>query len=234
MGSVIDRILEDEEREHEIRYKAMKKARIEAMKKLDLPRVIGFTGKAKSGKDTAASVLVHEIGSGNCTTMAFADPLKQIAMIFGFTKEQCYDQSKKEIEDEFWGITPRKFLQITGTECFRNNFRTDCWTKLLEKRVLDIRKRMAEGEMVPWLILVTDVRFPNEVDCIKSLGGIVVKVTRPTIDTSGNMYKHPSEVFIDELKADISIENTFDNVDDYKSHCKTMFMEWLKKEQLVI
>ena len=96
MSSVVDKMMEDEEREHEIRYKAMKKARIEAMKKLDLPRVIGFTGKAKSGKDTAASVLVHEIGSGNCTTMAFADPLKQIAMIFGFTKEQCYDQSKKK------------------------------------------------------------------------------------------------------------------------------------------
>lgn len=233
MSSIVDRIMEDEDRRWEEKCGAMRDSRIKLMQTLKLPRVIGFAGKAKSGKDTAASVLDKYVGSGNCATMAFADPLKQIAMIFGFTKEQCYDQSKKEIEDEFWGITPRKFLQITGTECFRNNFRTDCWTKLLEKRVLDIRKRMAGGEMVPWLILVTDVRFPNEVDCIKSLGGIVVKVTRPTIDTSGNMYKHPSEVFIDELKADISIENTFDNVDDYKSHCKNIFMEWLKKEQLV-
>lgn len=234
MGSIIDNLMEEEERKWDEQHKAMVTARIEAMKKMKLPRVIGFTGKAKSGKDTAAAVLSSYIGSGNCTTIAFADPLKQIAMIFGFTKDQCYDQTKKEIEDEFWNITPRKFLQIIGTECFRNNFRTDCWTKLLEKRVLDIKTRMEQGELVPWLILVTDVRFPNEVECIKQLGGVVVKVTRPSIDTSGTMYKHPSEIFIDELDADISIENTFDNVDDYKSHCKNMFMEWLKKEQLVL
>ena len=185
--------------------------------------IIGFTGKAKSGKDTAAEVFRELAGYDNCEVMSFAQPLKEIAMIFGFTREQCYNQELKEVVDEFWGITPRKFLQLTGTEMFRNHFREDCWTKLFTRRIIDLQKK----KTVPKFVLVTDVRFPNEVDCIRRLGGFIFKIQRPSLSTSSNMYKHPSEIYIDELQADLIITNDCENLDDYKSRCKNIFMEWI-------
>lgn len=192
------------------------------------PLIIGFTGKAKSGKDTAAEVL-KSLGGCNVKSMAFADPLKEIGRIFGFSNSQMYDQEEKEKIDSFWGVTPRKFLQITGTECFRQQFREDCWTKLLERRVTKCDDFLKEGFLhAPWIILVTDVRFPNEVECIQRLGGTICKVERPSLNTSGEMYKHPSEIFIDELHADILIRNTFDNVNEYKAHCVAVFEDIFK------
>ena len=38
--------------------------------------------------------------------------------IFGFTKEQVYGDLKDVVDSE-WGVTPRKVLQIMGTELFQ-------------------------------------------------------------------------------------------------------------------
>ena len=218
MGSILDACAERERETHENKSN-------DVIPKNKLA-IIGFTGKAKSGKDTAAEVFRELAGCDNCEVMSFAQPLKEIAMIFGFTREQCYNQDLKEVVDEFWGITPRKFLQLTGTEMFRNHFREDCWTKLFERRIINLKKEITG----PKCVLVTDVRFPNEVDCIRRLGGSIFKIQRPSLSTSSNMYRHPSEIYIDELKADLIITNDYDNLDDYKLHCKEIFMEWVNKK----
>jgi hypothetical protein len=96
-------------------------------------RPIGITGKIAAGKDTFADMLVaHE--SQMFTKYSLASPMKKIANeVFGFTNKQLYDHARKEVVDPFWDITPRRFLQILGTDMFRDVFRDDVWLKLAEK-----------------------------------------------------------------------------------------------------
>ena len=56
--------------------------------------IIAFSGRMKSGKDTAADFLVELRGFHR---MAFADNLKKMCMhVFGLTEYQCYTQKGKE------------------------------------------------------------------------------------------------------------------------------------------
>jgi len=53
-------------------------------------------------------------------------------------------------------------------------------------------------------VVIADVRFGNELDVIHSLGGVVVKVVRPSLN---NGDCHASEKTIDELNGDYEIIN---------------------------
>ena len=81
-----------------------------------MKKLIGIIGKKQSGKDTIADYLVQNKGF---IKYSYAFPLKNGAMeIFGFTKEQVYGDLKEVVDPE-WGVTPRKVLQIMGTELFQ-------------------------------------------------------------------------------------------------------------------
>ena len=200
------------------------------------PLYIGFTGAAKAGKDTAADALALHLKSlgYNVLRMSFAEPLKKIGEIFGFTKEQMTDQNLKEVVDDFWGITPRKFMQLVGTEMFRNNLCHDCWVKLLIKRAqmaieqtpkytggsnptINEALRCRGNEDVLWvpdaIILISDVRFENEAEGIIKEGGFVVRIKRPSLIQSDESWRnHASEkmlapIFIkDRIINDCSLE----------------------------
>ena len=141
--------------------------------------LIGFLAKRKHGKDTAADYLQDNY---NFTKKSFAGPLKLgIQKWFLFTDEQLHTDKKEEI-DPRWGISPRKAYQIIGTELVRNTFpnllfnemklNTSFWIKNF-----DIRYKESTGNIV-----VSDVRFQNEVDYIRKQGGIVIKIHRPCMD----------------------------------------------------
>lgn len=77
-------------------------------------------------------------------------------------------------------LTPRKILQLLGTEAGRQIIHPDIWVNATMANykpisgTMDVRR---SKETFPnWLI--TDVRFPNEVKAIKDRGGIVIKVMR--------------------------------------------------------
>lgn len=53
-------------------------------------------------------------------------------------------------------------------------------------------------------IVITDVRFPNEIEMLKQFGGTIVKVVRNKIQLDNHM----SELSIDNLNADIIIFNS--------------------------
>ena len=77
----------------------------------NLPKVIGITGLKRSGKDTIGGIFVKKY---NYTRLAFADPLKNIVKImFNFNNEQL-NGDLKEVEDEYWNVTPRKTMQFMG------------------------------------------------------------------------------------------------------------------------
>lgn len=158
-------------------------------------KLIGITGKARSGKDTAARHLVmnHEF-----VRLAFADPLKLAAQeIFGLTAEQTWSDELKEIVIQRWGMAPRKMFQLLGTECVKPFFGEDMWIKRLDMNY-EILKDSDN-------VVVTDVRFDPEADYIRSKGGIIVEVRRGT-GLAGEAGGHVSERGLSK-PADLVIEN---------------------------
>ena len=97
--------------------------------------IIGLTGHAKSGKDTLAGALwtyaalgkQFKGGRTEWHKLAFADGIRKIGKIFGFTEEQMTNQELKEtFVHPVWNITPRVFMQRVGSEMFRNHLDKDC------------------------------------------------------------------------------------------------------------
>jgi hypothetical protein len=163
-------------------------------------RPIGITGKIAAGKDTLADALVaHE--SQMFMKYSLAQPMKDIAMnVFGFTKDQLYDHDLKETTDKFWDITPRNFLQIMGTDMFRDVFRDDVWLKLAEKHMKEHEDKH---------VVIADIRFVNEAEFIRDLGGVIIKIERPGQPEAEGAVKHVSEQGIpDELIDHVLINNS--------------------------
>ena len=166
--------------------------------------VIGITGRKYNGKDTIGKLFVDEFGF---TQLAYADPLKDVCKnIFGFDNDQLYG-NKKEVVDDFWKVTPRKVLQFVGTNLFREQTHQviphvgkDLWVQVMKKKILDGLKNNPTAKFV-----VTDVRFQNEADLIKELGGIVIRVTRDSVNDY--IDSHQSESMIDGLNVDCDVKN---------------------------
>lgn len=178
--------------------------------------LIGITGRKKSGKDTIGKFLINEYGF---VRVAFADALKEACkIVFGFTDEQVYDDRLKEIVDEYWNHSPREILQKVGTELFRDglpklceHISNDIWIRSVDRKIKNLRK---EGHT---RIVITDVRFPNELDYIQKLNtsnsngfiGESWKVSRPSLlkDIDPNLPVHASEALIDDFECDTKFVN---------------------------
>ncbi len=100
------------------------------------PRLIGFAGKARSGKDTAGEYLVDNY---NFLRYSFAQPLKDATKImFGLTDEQINDKEKAA---EPWGMSPRDLYQRVGTDIARN-IDVNVWVKgadMFVKKILSVQ-----------------------------------------------------------------------------------------------
>jgi hypothetical protein len=137
--------------------------------------LVGILGFIGSGKGTAGEIL-QDMGF---TSLSFASNLKDVAAIMfdwprhlleGDTKES---REWREQPDEFWSkelgykISPRNVLQLLGTESVRDIFHKDFW-------ILSLKKKMRYGQNY----VITDVRFPNEMNFIHQQGGILIEVQR--------------------------------------------------------
>lgn len=88
--------------------------------------IIGIAGRAHSGKDTVADFLVEHFGF---VKQPMASPLKEAAkVIFLLTDEQVYG-SLKEVVDPRWNMTPRRILQLLGTDAVKPTFGRDLWAR---------------------------------------------------------------------------------------------------------
>lgn len=173
--------------------------------------LIGITGRAGSGKDTAAGYLQHRYGF---TPMAFADPLKQAAAtLFNLPEHFFHDRELKEQVVEDWGMSPRRMLQILGTDAIRANFGADFWIK----RWLQEYRSMAASDNV----VLTDVRFNNEAQVVRDLGGSILHIHRPQparleADAAAHMSEMPVHVLPRQDKAlvnDGTLDDLFAKID---------------------
>ena len=140
--------------------------------------IIGICGLIGSGKDTVANYLVDQ---HQYKRESFAGALKDaVASVFGWDRQLLEGATPEAREwreqvDTCWAerlnmpeLTPRWVLQYWGTEVCRKSFHNDIWIASLEHRLLQ-----QDSDIV-----ISDVRFPNEVEVIKKAGGKVWWVQR--------------------------------------------------------
>ncbi len=140
--------------------------------------VIGFVGLIGAGKDTAADYLVNFHGFRRDS---FANTLKDaVSQVFGWDRTLLEGRTAEAREwreqvDEWWAerlgmpnLTPRWILQYWGTEVCRQGFHDDIWIASLENKMRKTRDN----------IVISDVRFPNEITAIKKAGGLIVRIKR--------------------------------------------------------
>lgn len=142
-----------------------------------MKRIIGIVGFIGSGKNTVGDFLVD---SYQFETMSFASSLKDaVASIFGWPRDMIEGSTSesrlwREQPDDYWSkklerpVTPRWVLQNLGTDVLRTHFHNNIWIWSLENRLLKTDKS----------IVITDVRFPNELDMIYNQGGEIWWVQR--------------------------------------------------------
>ena len=165
--------------------------------------LIGIHGRIGHGKDTVADFLME------------LNPLFEKHKFANFLKEFCAKLIGCDVSDfesqEFkntslpseWDVDGRpmlvrELLQRAGTEGGRIGIHPDVW---VNTTLRDYRSDLH------WV--VSDVRFPNEADRIKKLGGYLVKVVRETLPRPS--HEHESETALDSYdKWDYIIYNNYD------------------------
>ena len=161
--------------------------------------LIGICGAAGSGKDEVASVLVGEFGY---IRNKFADPLyEMVAAMTGYTVSQLQDRRLKEKPISLLDSkTPRQLLQTLGTDWGRTMVHSEVWIRSVQRRV---ERALEDGRHS----VITDLRFDNEAEWIRSLGGQVWRVDRAVPEDVACLSPHSSERGIRNDLVDRVIEN---------------------------
>lgn len=188
--------------------------------------LIGINGFKKAGKGATAEA-VEKLYAGNVLGVGFADKLKILAAkALGYTTlsdEDCI-ALMNQWKDTGWleggevgGIAPevaisgRQYLQNLGNEA-RNVFGDTFWIDMVLPN---------PGAMEGWIgqpavtaamqlrypgvdcLCITDLRYQNEAERVKALGGVVWEVVRPGLESDG----HDSEQVLPRELIDLVIQN---------------------------
>ena len=139
--------------------------------------IISISGLIGSGKDTIADYLVNKHGFRR---ESWAGSLKDaVSCVFGWDRvllegKTAESRRWRELPDDWWSerlgrkITPRSVLQEWGTEVCRENYHDDIWIASLENKL----RRTTDN------IVISDSRFINEIESVKRIGGITIRVKR--------------------------------------------------------
>jgi hypothetical protein len=162
--------------------------------------IIGLAGYARAGKDTVAQILVEERGFRR---IAFADALRD--MLAALDPYIGTTRLSDRLNWHGWEATKadpevRRLLQRLGTEAGRDVLGPDVWVDAA------VRKMDLESEEN---YVVSDVRFPNELQAIRSYGQ-VWRIERPGCEPVNG---HVSETALDGARFDRVISNN-GSIDD--------------------
>ena len=174
--------------------------------------LVGVSGFARSGKDTAYEAIKEIFNEESIERVAFADALKLECLDFlrkntGLSTFTTIDEEKEMI---------RPFLVAYGTN-IRRKLDPDCWIKSIEEKI--------SNEQDVDLFVVTDTRYTNESDWIKSRGGILIHINRDGIGPANNeeATQGPRLAEAADIKIDMP---TFK--EGYKEKCKQIIKKQLE------
>jgi hypothetical protein len=215
-----------------------------------MTRIIGFTGKKGVGKNFVAA-LVEEVLKEPKTKYidfldtiveqgALADPIKEFCFsVLGLDKDIMYgnDDAKNATTEYRWEKMPqwlrssigvghgpmtyRQIMQIVGTELGRDVWDKEIWVKALHRK---IHRSGAD------YFLVTDVRFPNEVDAVKAWGGKVWKIDGPQRGAVKKTDSHASENALNNTAIDFDAV-IMNNLEDDKESLKAKVRQALELQE---
>ena len=204
--------------------------------------IIGIAGFQGSGKDTIAAYSQNIYGFKRDS---FAATLKDaVAAVFGWDRELLEGRTTesrawRETVDPWWSnrlnmpnLTPRLVPQKWGTEVARKSWHNDTWIASLENKL-----NRAHNDIV-----ITDVRFPNEIKAVRNAGGIVIRVVRGpepewyelAIETNSGTFNHmahaypevhPSEWAWIGTEFDAVIDNNADGLDPLFAQVKHLVQD---------
>jgi hypothetical protein len=150
-----------------------------------MPKIIGISGKKRSGKDECCNVILDMFPQGE--RIAFADALKaEVAEVCGVSLAQL-EQHK---------MLFRGMLQWWGTEYRRQWSGNDLYW--IERAADAVQKSAAPFVIIP------DVRFPNELAFVRERGGLAIRIDSER-STAGDT--HASETALDFAHFDLRIPN---------------------------
>lgn len=169
--------------------------------------VVGLTGAAGMGKSAVARELIANHGF---VRMALADPLKlmirAVLASWGYnTAAQDYwidGDGKEQPCPALAYRTPRRAMQLLGTEYGREGLGPEVWiTHLINRLMLSDADR----------IVIDDIRFDNEAESIITyLDGYVFKVVgKPGTKPRRAPEPHASEAGVSSMFLDGEIVNDF-------------------------
>ena len=151
--------------------------------------IIGFGGEAGHGKSTCANIAEQWFleNGYSVKVISFADKLKEVCKImFRLSEKDLNTQIGKSTYRNHIRTTPREIMQKFGTEVCREGIirhlptfseggRT-IWTWNVERDIL---------ECAADVILIPDVRFPDELQMLRNFGCIFINVIRE-VEVFGN------------------------------------------------
>ena len=161
-------------------------------------RLIGLNGHIGSGKSTVARYLIENLPN-KFVERSFAYKLKQVVSVMsGLSIDDMFTQDGKNSMVRGFGMTVGSMQQIIGTDVMRS-WDENVWIKALFADY---------NESSMWV--VSDVRFKNEADKIKSMGGILIRLNGDPAGVRAKSTRnldHPSETDLDRY-------HTFDIIYD--------------------
>lgn len=174
---------------------------------------ICFTGKMRSGKDTAAEYLIKKYGG---VIYKFADPLyemqEEIYRIAGLP----YTSNTKD----------RVLLQLLGTDWGRKTIDPNIWVNAMDNRLhhfdqlenLSRKGSLFSSTLYTTNLFITDARFPNEIEVLRNHGFKIIQVIcddEIREERGASNTGHSSETSLDDFKDyDMSIFNNL-TLEDY-------------------
>lgn len=177
-------------------------------------KLIAFTGTMGCGKTTAIQTLRDYAKSTGVFNVKFAQPLYDI-------QEAIYERIESVHTRPADFVKDRKLLQWLGTDWGRDTISETLWVDLWQSQV----KRMMDS-YVNAVITCDDVRYDNEGETVKSLGGIIIKLVREG-DTNvlGNgIVAHKSESGIDSKYVDFTVHNN-GTLEEFKKSLSNVYNE---------
>jgi hypothetical protein len=162
--------------------------------------IIGLTGRKGSGKSEVARLL-YERG---WLVYPFAYPLKEMLATLLSTRGVEDDKIERMLRGDLKEVahpalnnrTPRHAMQTLGTEWGRELVHGDLWINAW----IDLVRKCD-------LVVADDVRFVNEAQLIRSMGGQVWRITRDTGDDVVSD-QHVSETPLPDALVNTTIQNS--------------------------
>jgi hypothetical protein len=206
--------------------------------------LIGLVAPKRSGKDTAANYLCSSYGFKKYNFADPLK--KGIGEIFGFSYEQLEGKNKEIIDPFWGVTPRELFQKIGTelfqyelpkiidqfkdfdrtfwVKCFERWYITkkeeyeinrNFWANgAFENMLKDLPSNFFDTTKPNFRVVVADVRFKHEADKLKEMGGILIRVNRKTEENDYS--SHSSELGIDDIECDHTIENDGFIIDLYE------------------